>query len=204
VDVAQIGTKLLPMLHLQCARCIAVHGAPGCPATHTDLDGEPSCTWHLDGELCPIEQKQQRAARKNPPETPPAAEGNSEKPAESEQESGVTTMKTPEPDPTSTPKKICAKPDCGRELSAANSCGLCRGHVRWQAHTSSAGNGHEAAGSNGVQKAGKSDTTKANGNGHSATPAAVDFLESRLDRLLLNLPADDKFRICQQWLSGAI
>jgi hypothetical protein len=55
-------------------------------------------------------------------------------------------------------------------------------------------NGHAHAPGNGV-------TAKTNGH---AAAAVAGFLEERVDRLLLNLPADDKFRICQQWLSGAI
>jgi hypothetical protein len=119
-------------------------------------------------------------------------------------------MKTPETDANIAPK-ICKRPGCENKLSAANTCGLCRAHVRWTGErASNAGNGHAAAGSNGS-------ATKANGhahapgngvtaktNGHAAAAVAGDFLEERLDRLLLNLPADDKFRICQQWLSGAI
>jgi hypothetical protein len=206
---------------LQCARCIAVHGAPGCVATHETEAGEPSCTWHLDGELCPIEQKQQRAARKKNPGTPPAA-GESEKPA-NEQKSGVTTMKTPETDPISTPKTICARPGCTVELSGRNASGCCRAHARWRDRTSSAGNGHAAAGSNGAPRAahaaGNGARAAANGsakkngsNGHAATPAGSngaaeglpELAADRVDQLLATLTAGDKARLALAWLRGTL
>ena len=198
---------------LQCARCIAVHGAPGCPATLEDLDGKPVCAWCTDGEPCPVEQKRLRAARKKPPESPPAAsDDNSRKPA-SEQKSGVTTMKTPEPDPISTPKKICARPGCTVELSSENTCGRCRAHVRWQDRTASAGNGHAAAGSNGAHAAANGSATKTNGsNGHAATPAGSDgavavlpeLAADRVDQLLASLTAGDKARLALAWLRGEL
>jgi hypothetical protein len=212
---------------LQCARCIATHGAPGCVATHETETGEPSCTWHLDGELCPIEQKQQRAVRKKPPEeTPPNANDvNSEKPA-SEQKSGVTTMKTPETD-TNTAPKICAKPGCTIELGPKNRSGKCAAHFHWTApgeRTSSAGNGHAAASSS--AHAANGSARKTNGNGHAASPAngsngaaisgsgmktsrevaAVlpELAADRVDQLLATLPAGDKERLARAWLSGTV
>jgi hypothetical protein len=217
---------------LQCAKCIVSHGAPGCIATHETETGEPSCTWHLDGELCPIEQKQQRASRKKTPEeTPPAASGeNSEKPA-SEQESGVTSMKTPETDANIAPK-ICARPGCTIELSTRNQVGLCQRHVRWtapgeraassaaptngHAHAHAPGNGHAAAGSNGsgektnghALKADREVTTPANGSngdGKIATlPDLGDFSAERIDRLIATLPLADRAKFALAWLRGQL
>jgi len=197
-------------MNLQCARCIATHGAPGCPATHTDLDGKPSCAWCEDGVACPIEQKRQRDARRKTPEEPPpaASDLNSEKPA-SEQKSGVTTMKTPETHPTSAPKRICARPGCTVELSPENTCGRCRAHVRWQAHPSSAGNGHADANSSGVNGS----ATKKNGNGHAASPAngsngsasvLPDLAADRVEHLIATLSAGEKARIALAWLRGEL
>lgn len=122
---------------------------------------------------------------------------------------------------TETAPKMCRRPGCDRKLGSGNTIGLCARHVRWTPpveRSSSAGNGHAAAAGKGViaRANGKSDT----GNGHAieadqaastpkngsngAAELAGDFLEERLDRLLLNLPAADKSRICQQWLRGEI
>jgi hypothetical protein len=196
---------------LQCARCIAVHGAPGCVATHETETGAPSCTWHLDDELCPIEQRQQRASRKKPPEeTPPNAnDAELRKPA-SEQKSGVTSMKTPETDTNIAPK-ICAKPGCTIELGPKNRSGKCAVHFHWTApgeRTASAGNGHAAASSS-AHPAANGSARKTNGNGHAASPAngsngaaAVlpDLAPDRVDQLLATLTAGDKARLALAWL----
>lgn len=194
----------------ECAQCVAKHGRPGCSASLEDLDGKPLCCWCEDGVPCPVEQRRLRAAKKDSG-TPPAA-GESEKPA-SEQESGVTTMKTPEPDPTSTPKKICARPGCTVELSSENTCGRCRAHARWQDRTRSAGNGHAAAGSNDAHAAANGSAKKTNDrNGHAAPPAngngaaAVlpELAADRVDQLLATLTAGDKARLALAWLRGTL
>jgi hypothetical protein len=217
---------------LQCARCIVAHGAPGCPATLEDLEGKPSCAWCEDGEPCPVLQKQQRASRKKTPEeTPPAASDvNSEKPA-SEQESGVTTMKTPETDANIAPK--CKRPGCTIELSPRNHVGLCRAHVRWTApgeraassdaptngyaHAHARGNG-VGNGANGVHKTGNGVGNGGNGRARKAeheasTPAngsngAVAVLPTlaadRVDHLIANLPAADKEKLAFAWLRGEL
>ena len=126
-------------------------------------------------------------------------------------------MKTPETDTNIAPK-MCAKPGCTIELGPKNRSGKCAAHFHWTApgeRTSSSGNGHAVASSS-AHAAANGSARKTNGNGHAASPAngngaaavlpelASDFLEERLDRLLLNLPAADKSRICQQWLRGTL
>jgi hypothetical protein len=182
---------------MDCVTCLEIHGV-GCEGTHQDDAGKWVCLFCLDGEICPIQAKRLRDARKKTPdETPPAASDvNSEKPA-SEQKSEVTTMKTPEPDSTSTLKKICAKPECGRELSPENTCGRCRAHVRWREHSSSGSHGS---------------ATKANGNGHAAAPAKdskgdllpPNLAAARVDHLIANLTAADKARVALAWLRGQV
>jgi len=180
---------------LQCARCIATHGAPGCVATHETETGEPSCTWHLDGELCPIEQKQQRASKKKPPEETPAASGEN---SPNEQKSEATTVKTPETDVNVTPK-LCKRPGCETQLSPRNSVGLCQKHVRWTAPgervASSAAptNGH--APGNGQAKA----------NGSNGAAAVLPELAlDRVDHLIASIPAADKARLAFAWLKGEL
>jgi len=178
-----------------------------------NAEGKLVCYHCADGEVCPVQAKRLRAARKKPPESPPAASaGESAKPA-SEPKSGVTTMKTPEPDPISTPKKICARPGCTVELSSENTCGRCRAHVRWKDRTSSASNGHAAAGSNGAHAAANGSATKTNGsNGHAETPAGSngaaavlpDLAADRVDQLLATLTAGDKARLALAWLRGEL
>jgi hypothetical protein len=129
-------------------------------------------------------------------------------------------MKPPESDPISTPKRICVRPGCTVELSAANTSGRCRAHVRWRDRPSSGDGGaiEVTAPANGVKKTGDGVGKGANGHaiGHdldASTPkngsngaAAVagDFLEERLNVLLLNLPAVDKSRIAEKWLRGEL
>ena len=179
---------------LQCARCIATHGAPGCVATHETETGEPSCTWHLDGELCPIEQKQQRASKKKPPEETPAASGEN---SPNEQKSEATTVKTPETDVNVTPK-LCKRPGCETQLSPRNSVGLCQKHVRWTAPgervaSSAAPHAHAHAPGNG-----------SNGSAEKANGHANALLEDRLDKLILSFPASAKAKIIDSWIRGAI
>lgn len=197
---------------LQCVRCIASHGEPGCAATHETETGEPSCTWHLDGELCPIEQKQQRAARKgNPPdETPPAT---SDENSTDEVKSEGTMSETRGNGTETAPKKICVRPGCTVALSSENTCGRCRAHVRWQDRTRSAGNGHAPAGSNGSHAAANGSAKKTtNGNGHSSAPAGSngaaavvpELAADRVDQLLATLTAGDKARLALAWLRGTL
>jgi hypothetical protein len=198
---------------LQCARCIAVHGAPGCVATHETESGEPSCTWHLDGELCPIEQKQQRAARKNPPEeTPPNANDEDSTEVKSEGTMSETRASAPETAP-----KVCRRPGCETTLSVANISGLCQRHARWagartkiaeQRREKTNGHAKDARAANGSAR-------KTNGNGHApangsngGSNGAVGVLPAlaadRVDQLLATLTARDKARIALAWLRGEL
>ena len=191
----------------ECAKCVAKHGRPGCPATLTDERGLPVCAWCTDLEPCPVEQRRLKAAKKKPPEeTPPAA---SDENSPNEQKSGVTTMKTPEPDPIPTPKKLsdpesdihrCRRPGCEKKLSAANVVGLCARHVRWTAPS----NGH-AEGSNGhaAKTNGHSAPAPTNGNGH-APDALPDSLSARVDEFLASLTPPTKTKIVTMWLRGEL
>jgi hypothetical protein len=187
----------------ECARCRDL--GHSCPGTFEE-DGRPICVFCLDLTECPVQRKQ-RAAKKNTPpdETPPAA-GESEK-AANEPHDEVKSMQNTESD---TPK-ICAKPGCTIQLSAANTSGRCRGHVRWQDRSSSAPektNGHAHAATNGAgEKAnGANGHTPKNGNGHAAAAVdlAVDVIEERLNRLFLNLPVAEKSLIAARYLRGEI
>ena len=196
--------------HMICATCLELHGA-GCEGTHEDDAGKWVCLFCLDGEICPIQAKRLRAAKKNTPpdETPPTNEDNSEKTANESQDEG-NTMLNAESD---TPKKFCARPGCTVELSSENTSGRCRAHVRWQDRTSSAGNGHAAAGSNGTHAAANRSAKKTNGsNGHAAAPAngngaaevVPDLAPDRVDQLLATLTAGDKARLALAWLRGTL
>jgi hypothetical protein len=200
------------MMPLECARCIDVHGRPGCPALLEDLDGKPLCCWCADGVSCPIEQRRLRAAKKKSGGEPPpdANEGNSEK-AANEPESEVKVPKTLEKDSKDAPK-LCKRPGCETQLSPRNSVGLCQKHVRWTAPgervASSAAptNGHAHAhapgnGSNGSAKG----NGHAKANGSNGAAAVADFPELALDRvdhLIASIPAADKARIALAWLKG--
>jgi len=177
------------MSQLQCKRCLDLKG-PGCEATHEDAAGAWVCLFCLDGEICPIQAKRLRDAKKNSG-TPPAASGESERPASKVK----SEEKMPElrENSTKTAPKICQRPGCETKLSSRNLVGLYRAHVRWTApgeRTSSNGNGH-AAGSNGSAE-------KANGHANAL------LLEDRLDKLILSFPASAKAKIVDCWIKGVI
>jgi hypothetical protein len=201
---------------LQCARCR--DSGHACAATHEDIDGRPCCAFCLDSVECPVSRKQRRSAGQGKTleagkRAPSGSVERRVRSSSSEQsKSGVTTMQTPEPDPTSTPKKICARPGCTVELSSSNTCGRCRAHVRWQDRTKSAGNEHAAASSNGARAPANGSATKANSNGHAATPAGSngaaavlpELAADRVDQLLATLTAGDKARLALAWLRGEL
>jgi len=136
-------------------------------------------------------------------------------------------MNQPESEPTSTPKKICVRPGCTVELSAANTSGRCRAHVRWRDRPSSGEGGAIAVTSpaNGGKTTGDGVGKGANGhaleghqhasapkNGHAAAPAgsngAAAFLpelaSDRVDQLLASLTAGDKAKLALAWLRGEL
>jgi hypothetical protein len=121
---------------LQCAQCIAVHGTPGCVATHETESSAPSCTWHLDGELCPIEQKQQRAARKKPPEETPLNANDQDSTDRASEVKSEGTMSETRANAPETAPKMCRRPGCEMTLSVGNISGLCQRHAEmgWSAH----------------------------------------------------------------------
>jgi len=198
------------MTLLQCARCIAMHGAPGCPATLEDFDGKPVCAWCTDLEPCPVEQKRLRAAKKKPgDESPPksSAENSSKRANERKIEAG--DMKSTVTDPISTPKKIsdpgsdvrrCRRPGCENKLSVANVVGLCARHVRWTAPS----NGHAHAVGNGTGEKANSKSNGSNGHAPKNGNGHTGFLEDRIDKLILSLPVSDKVKILDSWTRGQL
>jgi len=132
-------------------------------------------------------------------------------------------MKTPETDPNIAPK-LCAKPGCATPLGPKNRSGKCDRHFHWKApaERSSSSDDGSAIGviakAIGVEKIG--DAGKNGANGHAigddqvtsarkngsngAAAVAGEFLEERLNILLLNLPAVDKSRIAEKWLRGEL
>jgi hypothetical protein len=210
------------MAALECARCLDLHGG-GCTATHESEEGKPICVFCLDGEeLCPVLRKREQAARKG--ETLAAAEQRapdptvnlrvrsnelkSEEPMETKSE--TTRRETHAP----VAAKICKRPGCTTELGPKNESGKCAAHFHFklpEERTSSAGNGHPAAGSNGAHKAGNGIEPKATNGNNGAKNGAAKKIETfpelaadRVDQLILNLPAAEKNRLALLWLTRAI
>jgi hypothetical protein len=130
--------------------------------------------------------------------------------------SGEEPMETTPANGVAVTPRICIRPGCASELGRLNRSGRCSKHFHWQepGKVLSAGNGHGSARSNGtngharaavegVEPKATNSTGAAKIDAPSLDPAG-GFLEARLDRLLLNLPAADKSRIAQQWLRGEI
>ena len=180
---------------MDCATCLELHGR-GCEATHEDAAGKWVCLFCLDETICPIQAKRLRDAKKNSG-TPPAASGESEKPAsEVESEEKMPELRE---NSTETAPKLCKRPGCETQLSPRNSVGLCQKHVRWTAPgervASSAAptNGH--APGNGHAKA----------NGSNGAAAVLPELAlDRVDHLIASIPAADKARLAFAWLKGEL
>jgi hypothetical protein len=212
------------MTLLACARCIAVHGAPGCPATLEDLDGKPSCCWCEDLEPCPVLQKQQRVSRKTPPEDPPPkaddaelavpSSGTENKDTRDEENPMETKSQTTSTHPPAA-TRICKRPGCTTQLGPNNESGKCAAHFHWtekgtEKRSSNGGNGH-ANGTNGHAHTASHDVVPKAGNGSNGTNGAAKKIETlpelaadRVDRLILSLPVADKTRLAVAWLTGAI
>jgi hypothetical protein len=140
-------------------------------------------------------------------------------------------MQTTLPTPAPGAPKTCSRPGCTKELRPLNSSGRCSKHFHWkdpQERAATRGNGHATAKANG--HAGKSNGVSpkaanvspkaanvspkaANGSSRADSRAesvaadrhlAGDFLEDRLNRLILALPVPDKAAIAHAWLKGEI
>jgi hypothetical protein len=193
----------------ECARCRDL--GHSCPGTFEE-DGQKICVFCLDLTECPVQRKQ-RAAKKNTPpdETPPAA-GDANSTDRASEVKSEEKMPEPRENSTETAPKMCRRPGCDRKLGSGNTIGLCARHVRWTApaeRTSSAAektNGHAHAPGNGVtaKPTNGHATTPAPKNGNGAAAVAEDFLEERLDKLILSFPVSDKAKIVNSWIKGAI
>jgi hypothetical protein len=198
-----------------CKRCLQL--GHRCAATHETEAGEPSCVFCLDSVPCPVQRKRQRAARE-------------QKGAQLEEESAANTtdvkgeqMETtlaakPETHATTAPKK-CRRPGCTTEIGPRNRSGLCARHFHWREagkRRSSAGDSHVAprsAGANGhARTAGDGAVTQAKNGSNGAARDPVEsfqelgreFVEDRLDRLILGLTVAEKTRIATAWMRGEI
>ena len=112
-------------------------------------------------------------------------------------------------------ERVCAKPGCGKPIGPKNRSGKCATHFHWR---EPAGNAHATAkpnGSKGTARAageGAASMPENGRNGSSGRPDPVeaiadlagDFVEERLNRLILSLTAAEKARIAQAWIRGKI
>src|ERR1700735_4277436 len=110
---------------MNCATCLELHGA-GCEGTHEDDAGKWVCLFCLDGEICPIQAKRLRAAKKQtPPDgTPPTAsnENPTDRASEVKSEEKMPELRE---NSTETAPKICQRPGCETQLGPKNRIGLC-------------------------------------------------------------------------------
>jgi hypothetical protein len=174
-----------------------------------NAEGKLVCYHCADGEVCPIQAKRMRAAKKNTPpdETPPTNESNSGKTGNEPQDEGKTMLNTESDTP-----KICTKPGCTTPLGPKNRSGKCGPHFHWtapEARSSSAAeatNGHAHAPGNGVtaKTNGHSAPAPKNGNGHSAVDALPDFSSARVDEFIASLTPPTKTKIVTMWLRGEL
>ena len=109
-----------------------------------------------------------------------------------------TTSQTRAPAAT----RICERPGCTTELGALNRSGRCAAHFHWKGtekRSSSAGNGHPAAG-NGIEPK----ATNGSNGVHVPLEVIPDLAADRVDQLILSLPVADKTRLALAWLTRAI
>jgi hypothetical protein len=178
-----------------CEPCLLRHGAAQeCVATHEAEDGLPICVFCLDGEEPCLHDQKVIASQKRLH----ANQTMEEKPMQQQgHEPGVQVVAAV---PTTATKKICRTPGCGRQLYRDNQSGFCSSHVpRMKKPTSqAAGNGANGHAS----KPGK------NGKPSSGpVPQKIDrdqLVEERINAVILAWPAEDKMRILDAWLAGAI
>jgi hypothetical protein len=201
-----------------CIRCLELHGR-GCTATHENEAGDPSCVFCLDKVPCPVQQKPWRWEKTLATSTTVDLRRSKGSHKEGEENMETRTAETHATHATAA-ARICRKPGCTTPLGPKNQSGLCGPHFHWidpAKRSSSRGNGHAASGSspsNGHAGTGRDGAaTKAkNGNGAAVGIESVetipdlarDFIEDRVDRLILGLPAACKARIATDWLRGRI
>jgi hypothetical protein len=212
-----------------CQPCLDRHGAAQeCVATHETEDGLPICVFCLDGEEpCPYDRKV-IASQKRLTANQPMEENNMEQQGH-EQGAQVATAVA-----ATATKKICRTPGCGRQLYRDNRSGFCVSHRYGNADhdvprskkptTQAAGNGANGHASKpettakGASHAnGHAAANRANGhtsksgkngkNGSGPVPQKIDrdqLVEERINGVMLAWPAEEKMRVVNAWLAGAI
>jgi hypothetical protein len=199
----------------ECIKCLELHGR-GCTATYENEDGDPSCVFCLDGVPCPV-QKKQRSGRTE--QYLAASTTVDLRRSKASQKEGEEKMETRTAETHATiAARICRKPGCTTPLGPKNQSGLCSPHFHWSdpaKRSSSTGNGHAAAGSNGHAGTDRDSVAPKATSGSrldvDALRSAVgsrdltgEFIEDRLDRLILSFPVTEKAKIATAWLQGKI
>lgn len=162
-----------------------------CKATHTDEDGRSVCVFCLDGEPCPVMQRN--------PTTPPAAPAPKRRKDKTVKQNTVEAQRTcPAPSKSKDPNS----PPCGAPIRPSNKSGFCRLHF----HLSKQKHPPVAAVASRAPRA-----PRVNGNHHpmpqkpyKATGAKISLqlTEGQLNNLFLRLPVEDRALIVSNFIAG--
>jgi hypothetical protein len=197
-----------------CEPCLRRHGAAQeCVATHEAEDWSAICVFCLDGEPC-LHDRKAIASQKRLNAKQSIKEKNMEQHEQGHQVTAATAI-------APATKKVCRTPGCGRQLSRDNQSGFCSLHVPRSKNPTSQATGNGAHG-----HASKPETTAkgaSHANVHAAAnranshasksgsprpiPQKIDrdqLVEKRVDGVMLAWPAEEKLRVVNAWLAGAI
>jgi len=169
-----------------CEGCFPIHGGEDCKATTVDDQGRKVCIFCCDGVPCPGQKRIRKLAA-----TPQAVKRNGVAAA-------VTISRGSEGqqvDPVQVEARTCKVAGCNEVLGSRNQSGLCgkhrhRGDPRRNSSASSAN--------------GSTNPAKRNGSVSVSPPTPDPLVAERVNRLLANLPIEDKLRMCEAWLAGRI
>jgi hypothetical protein len=133
--------------------------------------------------------------------------------AEQESESEATRVEPPATKEAVT--RICKKPGCTTPLASTNRSGRCSSHFHWKGTThGNTGKAHGSARSNGTNGHGLTlpdevrlrigdECNKTERSIEARVPDfAGEFVEARLNQLILSLSIADKAKIATAWLKG--
>lgn len=198
-----------------CEPCLTRHGAAQeCLATHEAEDGSPICVFCLDGEPC-LHDRKAIASQKRLSANQTMEENNMQQHGHEPGDQVTTAVAA------SATKKICRTPGCGRQLYHDNRSGFCSSHRYGNADhdVPRSKKPTSQAAEKAAKSASRANVHAARANGHASksgkngkptpgpTPQTVDrdqFVEERINAVMLAWPAAEKMRVVEAWLAGAI
>jgi hypothetical protein len=167
-----------------CECCFPIHGE-GCKATTTDDMGRQVCIFCADGFRCP------RQNRIRKPTTNRAVRTTMER----EQAVTVIAPESWKMDTETVTPQTCKVGDCDKKLGPRNRSGYCAVHRHLA---------DPRRNSSRAEPGPNRSPTSATKNGLVTPPLSDKLAAERVNRLLINLPHEEKLQLCEAWLAGKI